>query len=82
MSQSWNIEFYATGDASPVTEFIGSLTPQAQKKIIRKIDLLEQFGTRLGEPHVKRVEGTFFCEACVVWKDTIRIFFVSIERQT
>ena len=35
----------------PAVEFINSLSPKLREKALRAIELLKEFGFRLGEPH-------------------------------
>ena len=55
----WIIDYYesATGN-KPVENFINSLEGKAQDKIVRTLELLEEFGIRLGLPHAKKLVGT------------------------
>jgi len=41
----------------PVQEFIDSLDTRSKAKIARTLDLLEEFGIKLGMPYAKHVEG-------------------------
>lgn len=54
----YEIEYYTEKGKIPVFEFIREQTPKAQAKILREIDLLEEFGLFLGEPHIKKMQGT------------------------
>jgi phage-related protein len=40
-------------------EFISVLNPKEQAKILREIDLFQQFGLYLGYPHIKKLEGSY-----------------------
>jgi phage-related protein len=52
----WKIEFYATAQGNyPVQEFIAAQAAKTQARILQCIDLLEDFGLSLGEPHVEKV---------------------------
>lgn len=52
------VEFYQTAAGHiPVQNFIESLNVKAQAKVARSLDLLEEFGLRLGQPHFKRIVG-------------------------
>ena len=59
MDEQWEILLYETlqGD-SPVNDFILSLEIKAQSKVRDTIKLLQEFGIRLGPPHVKKLTGT------------------------
>ncbi len=54
----WEIRYFesATG-RSPVKEFVDSLDARSKASTARTLDLLEQFGTELGMPFAKHVEG-------------------------
>jgi phage-related protein len=55
---SWEIVFYENVQGqSPVWKFILGLPEKHQAKIVRALDLLEEFGLTLGAPHVKSVVG-------------------------
>ncbi|WP_338832838.1 hypothetical protein MHLNE_15840 [Moorella humiferrea] len=53
----WTIEFYETSAGkNPVAEFLSSLSPREQAKIARALDLLREFGPRIGMPYTKHLE--------------------------
>jgi len=55
---AWEIEYFETGKGRcPVQEFIDSLDTRSKAKIARALDLLEEFGIKLGMPYAKHVEG-------------------------
>lgn len=80
MEDKWSIIFYKTlqGD-TPINDFILSLELKAQSKVRDSIRLLEHFGIRLGQPHVKKLTGTQLWELRIVGSDSIRIFYVAIS---
>lgn len=43
---------------TPVADYIISLNPKSRAKVARALDLLEQYGSALGSPHVKPLKGT------------------------
>lgn len=57
-----------------VERFIYSLDKQTIAKVLRIIDLLDQFGPQLGAPHSKKVEERIF-ELRIRGKREIRIFY-------
>lgn len=79
MEEQWKILFYKTlqGD-TPVNEFILSLEIKAQSKIKDSIKLLQEFGVRLGAPHVKKLTGTELWELRILGSDSIRIFYIAV----
>lgn len=44
----------------PIDEFLNSLTPKQEAKILRSIELLEEFGLGLGGPHVAYLEDGIY----------------------
>lgn len=83
MEQKWRIIYHKTQQgASPVYAFINSLDAKVKSKIIDTIDLLEEFGIRLGLPHAKKLTGTPLWELRVIGSGNIRIFYVAIVNKT
>lgn len=83
MEEQWKILLYQTlqGD-SPVKEFIDSLEQRAQAKVYDAINLLRDFGIRLGLPHVKKVVGTEMWELRILGADSIRVLYIAITGKT
>ncbi|MEK7203627.1 MAG: type II toxin-antitoxin system RelE/ParE family toxin [Patescibacteria group bacterium] len=59
---------------SSIEKFIKSLEKQTIAKVLRTIDLLEEFGPKLGMPHTRRVKDNLF-ELRVRGKQEVRIFY-------
>lgn len=55
----YQIEYYVENGKFPVVEFINQLNFKEQAKILREIDLLQEFGHFLGPPHIKKLEGRY-----------------------
>jgi len=55
----YEIEYYTENDYCPVIDFISQLNPKEQAKILREVDLLQEFGLFLGYPHIKKLEGSY-----------------------
>jgi phage-related protein len=54
--RSWTVEYYETGDgASVVEEELQALGPKIFARILRTVDLLEDFGLALGGDYVGHV---------------------------
>ena len=54
----WHIEIFRTSQGrSPVAEFMDGLPAALRAKLVRDIDLLEQFGLDLGGPYIKKIQG-------------------------
>ena len=79
----WKIILYTTATgASPVADFIDRLDATAQAKIVNTMHLLREYNVRLGGAHAKKLAGTDIWEIRILGGDSIRIFYVAIERQT
>ena len=54
---AWSIEFYVDARGrSPVRDFIDSLPLREQAAVYHDLDLLVEFGVRLGMPHARPVD--------------------------
>jgi phage-related protein len=54
----WQIHFYEDHRGkSPALDFINNLSPKDRAKVNNVLRLLEEFGTNLGMPHARRIEG-------------------------
>lgn len=79
----WNIVYYESPSGGvPVYDFIESLNPTAKSKVSNTFDLLTEFGTKLGLPHVKKVTGTELWELRILGGDSIRIFYIATSGRT
>lgn len=57
----FSIEYYEKEDGTyPVERFILNLDIKMQAKIFRLLDLLEEYGNRLSEPHSKHLEDGIY----------------------
>jgi len=73
------IVYYEYRQNNPVMEFILQRSPKEQAKILREIDLLEEFGFTLGLPYVKKVVNTGLWELRIRHGSNIyRMFYVEI----
>jgi hypothetical protein len=55
---AWKVVFYETETGeNPVWGFIFSLPAKDQAKVVRALDLLEEFGLELRAPYVRSVTG-------------------------
>jgi phage-related protein len=54
----WFVEFYSAKNGnSPVKDFILGLRKKEQAKIIRQIELLEEYGINLSYPYAEKIKG-------------------------
>lgn len=60
---------------SDLERFIRSLEKKTIAKILRVIDLLEEFGNELKEPHSKKVQGNIF-ELRIRGRQEVRILYI------
>ena len=63
-----------------VEKFIATLRKSTIAKVLRTIDLLEQFGHQLGMPHSKKVKSGFF-ELRIRGHQEVRIFYTFQKRE-
>lgn len=79
LEEGWNILYYQTPQGTfPLQDFINSLDARAKSKVVNTINLLEQYGIRLGPPHAKKLVGTNLWELRMLGQDNIRILYVAI----
>lgn len=78
---SYTVLLYESrGGQKPVEEFINSLQSMTVAKLIRQIDLLEEFGPRLGMPNAKPLGGGLY-ELRVRGRQEVRILYIFVQRQ-
>lgn len=72
---NWEIIYYDTPSGQEVVkDFVDSLQENAQAKLGRQLDLLEEHGNRLGMPHAKAMGGGLI-ELRVRGKQEVRVFY-------
>ncbi len=55
----WEIDFYQDSQGNiPVQDFICKQPAKVKAKILRYIDLLQEFGLSLGQPHIEKLTGS------------------------
>ena len=59
----------------PFDEFVMSLSPKLRAKLLRDVDLLEQFGNRLREPYSKHLDDGIFELRSKLASDITRTFY-------
>jgi len=75
---SWSIDYYVTpSNRIPVKNFIDSLSFKSQVKVYNTLELLAEFGLRLGLPHAKKVTGTRLWELRVLGEKSLRFFYLA-----
>lgn len=72
----YNIEFYETLDGKlPVMEFLEDLPNKLNAKVVRDIELLEEYGSQLREPHSKHIKNGIFELRTKQGSDISRVFY-------
>lgn len=75
---SWKIEYYTTlSGRSPVKEFIDNLAKKSETRFYNALELLSEFGPRLGLPHVRKITRTPLWELRVLGEQSLRFFYVA-----
>ncbi|MBI2641070.1 type II toxin-antitoxin system RelE/ParE family toxin [Candidatus Roizmanbacteria bacterium] len=83
MQIKWHIEYYESSVGSkPVEEFINSLEEKARSKVTRTLELLEEFGIKVGLPHAKKLIEIPLWELRILGSDSLRIFYITKEKQS
>ncbi|WP_267459408.1 type II toxin-antitoxin system RelE/ParE family toxin [Fusibacter ferrireducens] len=54
----FSIEYYTYNNRYPILDFLKSIPKKDAAKILKEIELLEEFGLSLGMPHIKKIAGT------------------------
>lgn len=80
---NYNVEFYKKADGTePAKDFISSLEPKMMAKVLRTIDLLEEFGPQLREPYSKALgDGIFELRVKVGNNITRTFYFFYVDRK-
>ncbi len=73
-----NMEIHIFDDS--LNKFIKSLQKPTIAKVLRTIDLLEQFGEKLGLPHAKKISNHLF-ELRISGKQEVRFFYTFYKLQ-
>ena len=81
--EEWTIEYYETADGySPVREYLDALPEQDAAQVAFEIDLLGDFGTSLGMPHVRSIHGSKLWELRSRGRNHHRVFYVAVRGRT
>ncbi len=83
MDKKWKVVLYRSPSGDyPVQQFIDSLEIKAQSKVRNTVKLLQEFGIRLGLPHVKKLTGTDLWELRILGSDSLRLVYVAVTGRT
>lgn len=73
---NYRIDFYVTSDGScPIRTFLDQLNTRFRVKAIQSIEILEEYGHQLREPHSKHIESGIFELRIQFSGDIVRIFY-------
>ncbi len=80
----FNIQYYSKDNSCPIHDFMKSIPKKDLAKILREVDLLQEFGYKLGMPHVKKMKGSDD-----IWElrikmasNNYRIFYFTLKENT
>ncbi|HHW39361.1 MAG TPA: type II toxin-antitoxin system RelE/ParE family toxin [Bacillales bacterium] len=54
------IEYMKPNGEIPIVDYLQSLPPKHEAKVVRSIQLLEEFGPEIGMPHVRTLDDGIF----------------------
>lgn len=78
MVRKWRIIYWESRSGQqPIYRFIEKQALKAKAKIFNTFELLEEYGVRLGTPHVKKLSGTVLWELRILGQDSLRFFYVA-----
>ncbi|PIQ72420.1 hypothetical protein COY13_02780 [Candidatus Roizmanbacteria bacterium CG_4_10_14_0_2_um_filter_36_35] len=69
--------YISPAEKNPFNDFLNSLSPSQQSKILRVFVHLETYGLQQIIPHIRKLIGTPFWEIRILGKDNIRVVFVA-----
>ena len=76
---TWEIQIYeAPSGRAVVQDFICKLQPITQAKLLRQLDLLEEFGVALSMPHAKPLGDSLY-ELRIRGKQEVRVFYIFVK---
>lgn len=76
MTSLWRVVYYTYDGENPVSDFLDSLSPGQQTKLLRIFNNIKQYGLDSVIPHLKKLEGTPFWEIRVLGKDNLRVIYI------
>ena len=82
--QMFNIQYYTKNNSCPIHDFLTTIPKKDLSKILREIDLLQEFGFQLGMPHVKKMKGTedIWELRIKIASNNYRVFYFTLKAET
>lgn len=80
--KKWQIEFYTT-DAGhiPVRDFIDDMPAKTRAKVFHTLELVEEHGLSIGEPHIKHLETDLWEIRISALEGTYRFLFTEKQNR-
>jgi phage-related protein len=76
---TWKVKFFQTARRKyPVKDFAEKQTKATFAKIIRSVELLENYGPFIKPPYAKKIQNKLY-ELRIPGKDAIRIFYTMVN---
>ncbi len=72
------IYYTSTEGQNPPRRFIESLSERQQRKIIRLLTSIQEYGLIAAIPHIKKLTGTPLWEIRILGQDNIRVLYASV----
>ena len=83
MINKWEIKYYNSKPKfSPIYDFIKGLDKNTKGRILRVLDMLEDFGLNLGGKFVKKIKGTNLWELRIFGEKSVRIIYIAQQYHT
>lgn len=80
----FEIQYYTKENSCPIHDFLKTLPKKDLAKILREIDLLAEYGYKLGMPHVKKMKGTddIWELRIKISSNNYRVFYFTLKENT
>ncbi len=67
---------------NPIDEFLNSLLPSQQAKILRILTQIKEYGLPSVIPHIRKLSGTHLWEIRILGKDNLRVLYASFQKDS
>lgn len=76
-SYQWSVGYYISSHGeNPIDDFLNSLSPSQQSKVLRIFNYCKVYGISSILPHTKKLKGSPFWEIRILGRDNIRVIYV------